>query len=154
VIGLLLDAAQAVIGFENRVCSLGDESTTTRMRADTKALTSIVVACLVEFAQRGNPVGFRRRISISSVKTTALIFSGQMAAYVCRPIPKKVEPKISTAKPYRSPQNLRPEFQIAAKRSHFRAALSIGTSPPQGSLQTGAHYEHPKSNERSPQRAS
>ena len=29
--------------------------------------------------------------------------------------PKKVEPKISTAKPYRSHQ-----FHIAAKRSHFR----------------------------------
>jgi hypothetical protein len=46
--------------------------------------------------------------------------------------PKKVEPKISTAIVLQIPQNLRPEFQIAAKRSHFRVALSIGTSPPQG----------------------
>jgi hypothetical protein len=67
VTGLRLDVAQAVIGFENRFCYLGDEPTTTRVRADTKALTSIVVACLVD------PVGLHR----SSL----------------RPTPKKVEPK-------------------------------------------------------------
>jgi hypothetical protein len=39
------------------------------------------------------------------------------------------------------PQNLRPEFLIAAKRSHFRVALSIGTSPPQGITSTTPHYE-------------
>ena len=43
------------------------------LRGDTKALTSIVVACLVECAQRRNQVGFRRRRR----ETTALIFSGQ-----------------------------------------------------------------------------
>ena len=46
---LLLDVAQASIGFENRFCYSGSEATTTRMRADTKALTRI--ACLVESAQ-------------------------------------------------------------------------------------------------------
>ena len=87
VTGLLLDVARAVIGSENRFCYVGDEPTTTRMRADTKPLTSIVVACLVESAQRGNQVGFRRRGSLSSVKRRHLFRPGKMVMqlFVCKP---------------------------------------------------------------------
>jgi hypothetical protein len=45
------------------------------------------VACLVESAQRGNQVGFRRRGSLSSVKRRHLFRPGKMVMqlFVCKP---------------------------------------------------------------------
>ena len=43
-----------------------------------------------------------------------------------------MEPKKYPQLSFTDPQNLRPGFQMAAKRSHFRVAFNIGTSPAVG----------------------
>ena len=65
-------------------------------------------------------------------ETTVLICSrqnGSSALMFAAQLPGKRNRKISTAKLYNS-QNLRLGFQTAAKGSHFRVALSVGTCPP------------------------